>query len=51
MPKTKVPMSEMVYIHSKIMIVDDLYVIVGSANINDRSMLGSRDHEAAVVMT
>ena len=51
MPNTKVPMSEMIYIHSKIMIVDDLYVICGSANLNDRSMLGSRDHETAVIMT
>ncbi len=30
------------------MIVDDKYVILGSANINDRSMLGSRDSEIAV---
>jgi phospholipase D1/2 len=50
MPDTKLPMSEMIYIHSKIMIVDDLYFVVGSANLNDRSMLGSRDHEVAVVM-
>lgn len=51
MPKTNVPMSEMIYIHSKLMIVDDLYIICGSANLNDRSMLGSRDHETAVIMT
>ena len=30
------------------MIVDDNYVIMGSANINDRSMLGTRDSEIAV---
>ncbi|KAJ1815645.1 hypothetical protein LPJ75_002295, partial [Coemansia sp. RSA 2598] len=30
--------SELVYIHCKLMIVDDRYVIMGSANINDRSM-------------
>ena len=30
------------------MIVDDEVVIIGSANINDRSMLGSRDSEIAV---
>ena len=30
------------------MIVDDTYVIIGSANINDRSMLGDRDSEIAV---
>lgn len=27
------------------MIVDDRHVICGSANINDRSMLGDRDSE------
>lgn len=30
------------------MIVDDKRLIIGSANINDRSMLGSRDSEIAV---
>ena len=30
------------------MIVDDRAFIIGSANINDRSMLGSRDHEIAI---
>jgi hypothetical protein len=49
-PLTKVPVSEMVYIHSKVMVVDDLWSIVGSANINDRSMVGTRDSEIAVVM-
>ena len=32
------------------MIVDDLYVICGSANINDRSMRGNRDSEFAVLI-
>lgn len=40
--------TEMVYVHSKVMIVDDHLVLLGSANINDRSMLGSRDSELAV---
>ena len=31
------------------MIVDDKYVIMGSANINDRSMCGDRDSEFAVI--
>ena len=31
------------------MIVDDSIFIIGSANINDRSLLGSRDHEIGVV--
>ncbi|KRZ21202.1 Phospholipase D1, partial [Trichinella pseudospiralis] len=40
--------SEIVYIHSKLLIVDDLFTIIGSANINDRSMLGKRDSEVAI---
>ena len=39
------PRTEIIYIHSKLMIVDDNYVICGSANINDRSMKGPRDSE------
>eukprot|EP00211_Chloroparvula_japonica_P004331 CAMPEP_0119123148 /NCGR_PEP_ID=MMETSP1310-20130426/3180_1 /TAXON_ID=464262 /ORGANISM="Genus nov. species nov., Strain RCC2339" /LENGTH=670 /DNA_ID=CAMNT_0007112905 /DNA_START=108 /DNA_END=2120 /DNA_ORIENTATION=+ len=35
----------MIYVHSKVLIVDDAYVIIGSANINDRSMEGTRDTE------
>jgi phospholipase D1/2 len=38
----------MIYVHSKMMIVDDEYIIVGSANINMRSMHGSRDSEIAI---
>lgn len=38
----------MIYVHSKGMIVDDEYVIVGSANINQRSMEGLRDTEIAI---
>ena len=38
----------MVYVHSKGMIVDDEYVLIGSANINQRSLSGSRDTEIAV---
>ena len=30
------------------MIVDDTYIIIGSANINQRSMAGTRDTEIAV---
>ena len=37
-----------VYVHSKMMIVDDAYVIVGSANINERSLSGYRDSEIAM---
>lgn len=38
----------MIYVHSKHMIVDDEYTIVGSANINQRSMAGLRDSEIAI---
>jgi phospholipase D1/2 len=39
--------TEQLYIHAKVMIVDDRIAIIGSANINERSMLGSRDSEVA----
>ena len=45
-----VPVTELIYIHSKLLIVDDEKVLMGSANINDRSMTGSRDSEFAVIM-
>ncbi|KAL8218405.1 hypothetical protein R6Q57_021778 [Mikania cordata] len=38
----------MIYVHAKGMIVDDEYVILGSANINQRSMAGTRDTEIAM---
>uniref|UniRef100_A0A7S3NN57 Phospholipase n=1 Tax=Euplotes crassus TaxID=5936 RepID=A0A7S3NN57_EUPCR len=44
------PKTEMIYIHSKCLIVDDRVVIMGSANINDRSMLGSRDSEVCLLV-
>ncbi len=37
------PLTEIIYVHSKLMIVDDTCTIIGSANINDRSLLGDRD--------
>eukprot|EP01135_Chromosphaera_perkinsii_P010182 Nk52_evm48s2039 gene=Nk52_evmTU48s2039 len=40
--------TEQIYIHSKLMIVDDRVAIIGSANINDRSLRGSRDSEICV---
>lgn len=42
--------TEQLYIHAKCMIVDDRAAIIGSANINERSMLGSRDSECAAVV-
>ena len=38
----------MIYVHSKMAIFDDEYIIVGSANINDRSLSGNRDTEIAI---
>jgi phospholipase D1/2 len=42
--------SEMIYVHSKLMIVDDAVAIIGSANINDRSLNGNGDTEIAAVV-
>ncbi|KAI9311735.1 hypothetical protein BX666DRAFT_2143485 [Dichotomocladium elegans] len=42
--------TEQIYIHSKLMIVDDSIVLCGSANLNDRSQLGNRDSEIATVI-
>ena len=42
--------TEQIYVHSKLLIADDRVAILGSANINDRSQLGDRDSELAVVI-
>lgn len=42
--------TEMIYVHSKLLIVDDAVVVVGSANINDRSLNGNGDTELAAVI-
>ncbi len=42
--------TEQIYVHSKLMVVDDLYALLGTANINDRSLLGERDSEIAVLV-
>ncbi|PKA58407.1 Phospholipase D p1 [Apostasia shenzhenica] len=42
--------SNQVYVHSKLMIIDDRMALIGSANINDRSLLGSRDSEIGVLI-
>ena len=42
--------TEMVYPHTKCMVVDDRAAIIGSANINDRSLLGTRDSEVCLVI-
>jgi phospholipase D1/2 len=46
----KTLVTEQLYIHAKIMVVDDRIAIIGSANINERSMLGSRDSEVAAIV-
>ncbi|VFR00183.1 unnamed protein product [Cuscuta campestris] len=38
----------MVYVHSKLIIADDAYLVIGSANVNQRSMDGERDTEIAI---
>ncbi|KAK4058234.1 hypothetical protein OIO90_000973 [Microbotryomycetes sp. JL221] len=42
--------TEELYIHSKLLIVDDRRVLIGSANLNERSQLGDRDSEIAIVI-
>ena len=42
---------EELYIHAKVLIVDDKTVICGSSNLNDRSQLGIHDSELSIVMT
>jgi len=32
------------------MLVDDRVVVIGSANLNDRSMMGDRDSEIGIVI-
>eukprot|EP00455_Lapot_gusevi_P002180 TRINITY_DN10850_c0_g1_i9.p2 TRINITY_DN10850_c0_g1~~TRINITY_DN10850_c0_g1_i9.p2 ORF type:complete len:218 (-),score=55.51 TRINITY_DN10850_c0_g1_i9:87-740(-) len=44
------PVTEKVFVHSKIMIVDDRVSIVASANFNDRSFLGERDSELGAII-
>lgn len=45
------PVTEQIYVHSKLLIADDRVAVLGSANINDRSQLGDRDSELAVIVT
>ncbi|CAK7211284.1 Phospholipase D1 [Sporothrix curviconia] len=42
--------TEQLYIHAKVIIADDRVALIGSANINERSMLGDRDSEVAAVV-
>ena len=45
-----VQVTEIIYVHSKLMIIDDRMAICGSANINDRSLLGQRDSEVGIII-
>jgi phospholipase D1/2 len=38
----------MIYVHTKLMIVDDRHVILGSCNLNDRGLTGNTDSEIAI---
>jgi hypothetical protein len=40
-------MRYMVYVHSKLMLVDDRYLLFGSCNLNDRGLSGTGDSEIA----
>ncbi|KAK1762948.1 phospholipase D [Phialemonium atrogriseum] len=42
--------TEQLYVHAKVIIVDDRVALIGSANINERSMLGNRDSECAAIV-
>ncbi|KAL1902945.1 Phospholipase D1 [Sporothrix stenoceras] len=42
--------TEQLYIHAKCIIVDDRVALIGSANINERSLLGDRDSEVAAIV-
>ncbi|KAK7427107.1 Phospholipase D1 [Neonectria magnoliae] len=47
---TDMLVTEQLYIHAKTIIVDDRVALIGSANINERSMLGNRDSECAAIV-
>ncbi|KAH6985793.1 hypothetical protein BKA56DRAFT_296603 [Ilyonectria sp. MPI-CAGE-AT-0026] len=47
---TDIIVTEQLYIHAKTIIVDDRVALIGSANINERSMLGNRDSECAAIV-
>ncbi len=38
----------MIYVHTKLMIVDDRHVILGSCNLNDRGLTGNADSEIVI---
>jgi len=42
--------TEQIYVHAKMMIIDDQIAIIGTANLNDRSLLGDLDSEMAAII-
>lgn len=50
MGKKNALVTEQLYIHAKTIVVDDRIALIGSANINERSMLGNRDSETAAIV-
>lgn len=44
------PACEQIFVHSKLLIVDDRICVIASANLNDRSFIGNRDSELGVVV-
>lgn len=42
--------TEELYVHAKVLIADDAIAIIGSANLNDRSQLGTHDSELSVII-
>ncbi|KAG7168257.1 phospholipase D gamma 2-like [Homarus americanus] len=38
----------LIYVHSKTILADDAHIVIGSANLNQRSLDGTRDTEVAV---
>jgi phospholipase D1/2 len=43
--RVKASQRYMIYVHSKLMLVDDRVALMGSANLNERSLAGDRDTE------
>lgn len=48
--KHEMLVTEQLYIHAKVMVADDRTAIIGSANINERSMRGTRDSEVCAIV-
>jgi len=40
-----------IFVHSKVLVVDDKVAVIGSANVNDRSFVGSSDSELGAILT